>query len=585
MRQDRDDTSKASRMAGKRKKWWREAGIANPMLDPVAPETVRKRKILKRQREPTQISDTNSEVLSVPKTEISSRHRKKETLESCKDVHGGTSDNKKPALDGMWVTLVNKASPKQLIDYVANSSKVVNKVLGSVVKSSVESFEISNDNSLLLTSKRRKAIQLLKGAQIPKLLTYDKAKQYIESNWNVAKVHDLSELYHDLDESEHVNGERELTDLLHELADLFIFIDESLGENSHLIHFGEERYHFHVACGADGAPFGKDDEATAWLLSFINSGTHITSEKENFLLAGANCSENHIVMKRFAKKLVHEFQSIKVKTFHVRSCSVKFSLELFPSDMTFLASYSGELSNAAFFFSSFGNVNETKKHITNGSLGPEPENTWHPWVYAKRLEVVEGVKQLKEKLDQSSYAESTKRTKVLDFIRGKESRQEFEPLIGPYVDLGLAEPLHNANNAWQFIHSTILSLSLEKSNIPSSCKDVNDVPENSSFAKYLSVLKTEVKAGRLLKKVTKWFNSGRKNSFDYRFTGKESKKLSHKFMYLVSALENDDDPPETKMRLCAIANCALELRGAVSLFSRVNIDGEDLMQGTKLRLM
>ena len=95
--------------------------------------------------------------------------------------------------------------------------------------------------------------------------------------------------------------------------------------------------------------------------------------------------------------------------------------------MEFLASYSGELSNAAFFFSSFGNVNETNKHITNGSLGPEPGNTWHPWVYAKRLEVVEGVKQLKEKLDQSSYAESTKRTKVIYFIRGKESRQEFEP--------------------------------------------------------------------------------------------------------------------------------------------------------------
>ena len=69
----------------------------------------------------------------------------------------------------MWVTLVNKASPKQLIDYVANSSKVVNKVLGSVVKSSVESFEISNDNSLrsvkvlysngLLSKEKYKAIR------------------------------------------------------------------------------------------------------------------------------------------------------------------------------------------------------------------------------------------------------------------------------------------------------------------------------------------------------------------------------------------------------------------------------------------
>lgn len=37
-------------------------------------------------------------------------------------------------------------------------------------------------------------------------------------------------------------------------------------------------------------------------------------------------------------------------------------------------------------------------------------------------------------------------------------------------------------------------------------------------------------------------------------------------MYLVSALESDDDPPETKMRLCAIANCALELRGCSFTF-------------------
>ena len=76
-------------------------------------------------------------------------------------------------------------------------------------------------------SKRRKAIQILKGAQIPKLLTYDKVKQVIESNWNVAKVHDLSELHYDLDESDHVNGAyRELTDLLLELADFFTSIGE-----------------------------------------------------------------------------------------------------------------------------------------------------------------------------------------------------------------------------------------------------------------------------------------------------------------------------------------------------------------------
>ena len=309
-----------------------------------------------------------------------------------------------------------------------------------------------------------------------------------------------------------------------ELADLFISIDETFGEKSHILHFSDDKYHFHVACGADGAPFGKDDEATAWLISFLNSGSHITSEKENFLLAGANCSENHIVMQRFARKLVHEFQSVEKETFLVRNHSVKFSLKLFPSDMKFLASYSGELSNAAHYFSSFGDVNDDNKHIKNGSLGPKPENTWHPWVYSERLEVATAVNELKEKLSKTSLAESTKRTKVLNFIKGKNSRQEHKPLIGPFVDVGYAEPLHNANNAWQFIHNTILSTCLDKSNIPSSCKDITDAPENSCFAKYLCALKTEVRAGRLLKKVKKWFNSGRKGSFDYRFTGKETKK-------------------------------------------------------------
>lgn len=186
-------------------------------------------------------------------------------------------------------------------------------------------------------------------------------------------------MYEDLDKSQQVviNGTyRELTDTLLELADLFISIDETFGEKSHILHFSGDKYHFHVACGADSAPFGKDDEATAWLISFLNSGSHITSEKENFLLAGANCSETHIVMQRFARRLVqHEFQSIKKESFLVRNHRVKFSLKLFPSDMKFLASYSGELSNAAHYVSSFGDVNDDNKHITIGSLGPKHHGT------------------------------------------------------------------------------------------------------------------------------------------------------------------------------------------------------------------
>lgn len=208
-------------------------------------------------------------------------------------------------------------------------------------------------------------------------MTYHKVRQYVNHTWNAATVHDLSELYEDLDESQQVNGAyKELTDILLELADLFIHVDETFGEKSHILHFSGDKYHFHVACGADGALFGKDDEATAWLISFLNSGSHITSEKVNFLLGGANFCETHIVMQRFARRLVqHEFQSIEKESFLVRNHRVKFSLKLFPSDMKFLASYSGELNNAAHYFSSFGDVNDDNKHITNGSLGPKHDGT------------------------------------------------------------------------------------------------------------------------------------------------------------------------------------------------------------------
>jgi len=187
------------------------------------------------------------------------------------------------------------------------------KVLYSNGLMSKEKYKAVRSNlsmSCSITSKQR-AFQIMKGVRIPKLLTYDKVRQYVNHTWNAATVHDLSELY---DESQQVNGAcRELTGILLELADLFISIDETFGEKSHILHFSGDKYHFHVTCGSDGAPFGKDDKA--WLISFLNSGSHITTENENFLLAGANCSENHIVKQRFVRRLVHEFQSIERETF------------------------------------------------------------------------------------------------------------------------------------------------------------------------------------------------------------------------------------------------------------------------------
>ena len=51
-----------------------------------------------------------------------------------------------------------------------------------------------------------------------------------------------------------------------------------------------------------------------------NVGERIASHNENFLLAGANCSESHVVMKLYAKKLVSDI-AYRVVT-KISSCRV-----------------------------------------------------------------------------------------------------------------------------------------------------------------------------------------------------------------------------------------------------------------------
>ena len=217
-------------------------------------------------------------------------------MDFCVSVHGGSVDDTQPTLDGMWVTLVNVATPAALIHYMTNSQKLMKKVVPKVV--------------------------------------------------------------------------------------MYIKIDQQLGEKSTFIHFGSEPYHFRVAIGA---PFGKDDEATAWLISFLNVGDQIASERECFLLAGANCSESHILMITYCQKLMAEIGNIENQICDGgENFQVKFTFDLVPSDMKWASFFSGELPNSAFYFSPFGNVNDDDKNTVNGSLGTDSDCTWQPWNYNER---------------------------------------------------------------------------------------------------------------------------------------------------------------------------------------------------------
>ena len=222
------------------------------------------------------------------------------------------------------------------------------------------------------------------------------------------------------------------------------------GCTGHSITWFEEPYTFYVAIGGDGAPFGKDDMACAWLVSLLNIGSGVLSNNENYLLFGANCSENCVVVQRFVKMLladIHDIEkSVLTCSHNGKQVNVKFSFTELPNDMKMLAFLSGELSNSAKYFSSFANISNDDAKKTLGTFGRSNVNTWKPWVYSERLTVVKEVEQMKAKLSKQHLSSSTKRSRLTTFIAKNKSRQEFEPRLGNIIDRAHVEPLHLKNN-------------------------------------------------------------------------------------------------------------------------------------------
>jgi hypothetical protein len=82
----------------------------------------------------------------------------------------------------------------------------------------------------------------------------------------------------------------------------------------------------------------------------------------------------------------------------------------------------------------------------------------------------------------------------------------------------------------------------------------------------------KIGASRLYKKVKKWFAQGRNGTLTYRFTGKETKIMCNKFMVILNSISFESDTTLQKLQICTFAYIGLQLRDAISRFSRVNID-------------
>ena len=557
-----------------------------------------------RQQSPT--CDVDGKMLISTRT---ASKRRRETFQAALRIHGGTSTNAIPAVIGLIDTLSVNVSLKKLITAFRAKTKVLHKVFPAIYNQRVQEFEVSDENVLRsistyfnkgVTGKRkyrstyrtlsmktcykneRKQQERLAimSCKVARLLPYHKLISHVKSI-DIGTIYSVREDFcSDLDEEEKVKGcYRHLTQFLPLLASFYFKLAEQASAGEELLWFDGKVNTFHIVLGGDGAPFGKDDTACSWLVSFLNRGKHILSSCENFLVFGANCGESSIVIQRYVKFLFSEISEIKKTSFVVNGKEIKFEFSEFPNDLKMMAFLAGELSLSATYFSTFANVSTKDCCEVDGTFGPKPKDKWRPWKYAERVSVANEVSKLKLKVEKQACAAATKRNKITSFISGKGSRQEFPPLIGQFVDNAHIDPLHVKNNACQQVFRSILYESIGKSALQNTIHRFEDVPKTAPFSKLVNCLLKQANLQRLANKVKRWFNdtNGSGKDFQYRFTGKDSRMFLHHFMSIIDSLSLPSDCNKQTFFLHVFVYICLQLRQCVSLFSRViNISKQDL---------
>jgi hypothetical protein len=190
------------------------------------------------------------------------------------------------------------------------------------------------------------------------------------------------------------------------------------------------------------------------------------------------------------------------------------------------------------------------------------------------VKVAKAVEKYKAKIGKEKLAQSTKRTKITTFIAQQHSRQEFQPLIGKNVDNIHVDSLHLKNNACAHAHRYFLAELLNQcSQDVCNYASFSKLPQCTKFFKYVETLSSKCSMSRLAKKVIKWFDKtkgSKKDSFDYRFKGKDYRMFLHNFMFLFEVLEEGTTGQNYQQRLYGLALICLYLRDSVSLFTRIN---------------
>ena len=544
-------------------------------------------------------------------SEVTLERRRKETLKAVMPIHGGTRSDKRPALDGIFDTLNKRCKTDVLGNYILTNDSLTNYVIRKKHERARVDFENSETNtlrsiatyytagvmgkrkyqavrlasSMKVSNKKRggrTGINFLPNCPIPKLITYNKLAHKIRSI-DIGKIYNIEEKFSDYLDEDNIQGHcRDLIEYLPRLAKFYLQIQNT--RKDALKWFGQTEGTMMVALGGDGCPFGKNESACSFLVSFLNTGKRVASSSDNFLIFGANCQESSLVVRRYVQDMCYQMAYLEGKIIEIDGLQVTFKLQELPNDMKMLAMLAGEVSNAATYFSTFGNVSKKDCTEMKGTFGNSASCKWKPWAYNQRVNVATDVEALKSSLNTKHISDKAKRSKITDFIAKKNSRQEYIPIVGEYVNKAHVEPLHLKNNAWQYFFKALLKEAVGKSDLPSTCKIFTDVPRDSCLGRVVTALQYEVKTTRLARKVKQWFDEtqGKQKDMQYRFTGKESRSFCHNFMRLIKFLSQEKDTQKQRQAVLVLAYIGLRLRDCCSIFSRFEIMETDLSKLKKL---
>ena len=104
------------------------------------------------------------------------------------------------------------------------------------------------------------------------------------------------------------------------------------------------------------------------------------------------------------------------------SIDVKFKIAELPNDMKMLCFLAGELSNASTYFSTFADVSTDTMRKLDGTFGFTGKKMWKPWKYETRINVAKQIDTFKRSLAKKRLAESTRRSKITNFIAEKHNQ-------------------------------------------------------------------------------------------------------------------------------------------------------------------